>query len=356
MTSRTLRGWAVAARRVRGPARGAFGGDGSQPRRHCVHVRVGRDADGPAQPHLAETSSELGANPVAAVGEHVAEHHAGRNDALDLVERDLPLRTKRDLLRYAALTTTRLVLGPRLGQVQPQRHPEPASRHAPASTTRAPGSWHSCRTARSTDAHAYRMRALLHQRRVVDDQVRVSSPDQRVGLVEQDALVLTRVPRRRRDEVMELLLVARALASRHRLDALALPRRDGPRKYTGAQRRCPLWPNRARKGRIHRSNSASHCDSWSCMARPMAHTSRRMEKFCGGVVLGSWNTIPGHRARTRSASVFLGGVRRECLDHILVLAGGTCSRSNESRPHQWIGQRVPPRRAVRDSRKRAGRR
>ena len=47
---------------------------------------------------------------------------------------------------------------------------------------------------------------------------------------------------------------------------------------------------------------------------------------------------------------FLGGVRRECLDHINILGGRHLRRVlekfslryfNTSRPHQGIGQRVP---------------
>ena len=47
---------------------------------------------------------------------------------------------------------------------------------------------------------------------------------------------------------------------------------------------------------------------------------------------------------------FLGGVRRECLDHIIILGGRHLRRVleefslryfNTSRPHQGIGQRVP---------------
>src|SRR6202167_2504683 len=163
------------------PARHAFGSDGSQFRRHRVH-------------------------PVAAIREHVAERHAGRYDTRDLVERDLPLRTKHDLFGYAALATTRRVLGPRLGQVQPPRH---RKRHLVTCQRQrherlAVGVLAELSAVLMRDA--YRMRALLHERRVVDDQVRVASPDQRVGLVEQNSLVVARVPCRRRDEVMKLLL------------------------------------------------------------------------------------------------------------------------------------------------------
>ncbi len=46
---------------------------------------------------------------------------------------------------------------------------------------------------------------------------------------------------------------------------------------------------------------------------------------------------------------FLGSVRRECLDHIVILSEGHLRRVileyvhyfNESRPHQRIGQKVP---------------
>ena len=48
---------------------------------------------------------------------------------------------------------------------------------------------------------------------------------------------------------------------------------------------------------------------------------------------------------------FLGSVRRECIDHVLILSEEHLLRvlreyviyHNESRPHQGIGQRVPAR-------------
>jgi hypothetical protein len=76
--------------------------------------------------------------------------------------------------------------------------------------------------------HADRVAALLRQGGVVHDQHRVRPAHQPVGGLDQLVLQRCRGPGGGRDEVVQLLGVARRDACRHRLDALALAGRDQP--------------------------------------------------------------------------------------------------------------------------------
>ena len=75
----------------------------------------------------------------------------------------------------------------------------------------------------------HRMHPLLRQRRVVDHQDRIGAADQLVGLVGKLKLQRRLVPDPVRDKMMELVVVARRHAFRHRTDALAIARPDQPR-------------------------------------------------------------------------------------------------------------------------------
>ena len=70
------------------------------------------------------------------------------------------------------------------------------------------------------------MGALLEQRRVVDHQDRVGPAHEPVGLSQEFGLERRLVPGPDRHEVMQLIVVGGRHPSRHRLQALAVPRPD----------------------------------------------------------------------------------------------------------------------------------
>jgi hypothetical protein len=138
---------------------------------------------------LRETAAKLGADAVTSIGKDVAEGHACFDDAGDLVERDLPLRPEDDILGHTALATTDFVLCPLLRQVEAQRdrYGDLVPRQRQGDERLAVGSLAELAAVLVRDAD--RVLALLHQRRVVDDQMRVVSADERVRLLQQHALV-----------------------------------------------------------------------------------------------------------------------------------------------------------------------
>jgi hypothetical protein len=73
-----------------------------------------------------------------------------------------------------------------------------------------------------------RMRSLLRQGRVVDDQERVRAADQLVGLIGKLPLQWSLVPDPGRHEMMELVVIARRNRFGHRADTLAIARTDQP--------------------------------------------------------------------------------------------------------------------------------
>jgi hypothetical protein len=75
--------------------------------------------------------------------------------------------------------------------------------------------------------------AFFRQRGVVDDQVSVWSADEFVAPVGVNNLNGSRVPRRGRHEVVDLLFLIGRDAVDDRLDALALARQDEPAKVDG---------------------------------------------------------------------------------------------------------------------------
>src|SRR5262245_45908604 len=93
------------------------------------------------------------------------------------------------------------------------------------------------------------------------NQVRVSSANERIRLLEQYLLDLCHIPLGHCDVVMQLLRVSWADASSKRLDAFALARAISPRKYTGAQCCRVLWRKAARNGISQCSNTRSQSAS-----------------------------------------------------------------------------------------------
>ena len=75
---------------------------------------------------------------------------------------------------------------------------------------------------------ANRMRPLLRQRRVIDDKDCIDAPDQLVRLDREFLFQQRFVPHAARNEMMQLVVVARRPSRRHRLDALAVARPNQP--------------------------------------------------------------------------------------------------------------------------------
>ena len=70
------------------------------------------------------------------------------------------------------------------------------------------------------------MGALLEQRRVVDHQDRIGPAHEPIGLSQEFGLERRLVPGPHGHEVMQLIVVGGRHPSRHRLQALAVPRPD----------------------------------------------------------------------------------------------------------------------------------
>jgi hypothetical protein len=170
--------------------------------------------------------AELGRLAVLRIGQHAAEPGARGQHAINLVQRDLPLRPVGDHLGHARGCASPGIRTPVLRQEQPQadtdRHLGPGQgerdqrltvRPLPKLTTVLP-------------LHPDRVPTLLHQGRVVHHQHRVRPAHQPVGGPHQLLLQRSRRPGRGGDEMMQLLGVSRRYPGRHGLDALALARQD----------------------------------------------------------------------------------------------------------------------------------
>jgi hypothetical protein len=96
---------------------------------------------------------------------------------------------------------------------------------------------------------ADRVRALLRQGRIVDDQPSVGAADHPVSFDKESLFQRRGVPDSAGDEVMKLVVSDIAVARRHGLDALAIPRADEPRHIGRAHPRPRLVSKSADKRR-----------------------------------------------------------------------------------------------------------
>src|SRR3984957_5526034 len=86
------------------------------------------------------------------------------------------------------------------------------------------------------------MRPLLRQRRVVDDKHCAGAPDQLVRLDREFLFQRRFVPDAARNEMMQLVVVARRPSQRHRFDALAIARPNQPSNVERTHLSAPLVP------------------------------------------------------------------------------------------------------------------
>ena len=212
---------------MRGPPRVTGGGD--QPHVGRIDLLNARNAHRPEQPERRQALPERRADAVAGIGQHRAEAHAGLQQPLEFLQRDLRLRARRpERLGHAGALQALRILDPGVGQKQPQddrdRHLIPGQRQRDQRL--AVGVL--AQSAGILRADADRMRALLGQRRVVDHQDGVGPADEPVGLGQEFGFQRRLVPRADRHEVVQLIVVGRSHPSRHRLQALALAGADQP--------------------------------------------------------------------------------------------------------------------------------
>ena len=195
-----------------------------------VDLLMTGNADRPGQPACAQGLTELGAHAVPCVGEDRPEANAGGNQAIKFGERDLRLGPRRAIFGgHASALEPSFVAGPGLRQEQPQAHHHRnlATRQRQRHQGLAIGRLAQGRRILRRDPD--RMRPLLRQRRVVDDEEGACAADQLVGLDGKLTLQRSLVPDPVRHEMVQPVVIARRHPLGHRADALAIPRPDQPR-------------------------------------------------------------------------------------------------------------------------------
>ena len=171
--------------------------------------------------------AEGGARAIAGIGQHQAEPHPGRPQAIHLGERNRALAAGNDrLVRHPRCGATRGVVGPLLWQEQPQAERD---RHLPIGE-RQRNQRLAVRPLAQLPTilprHPHRESALLRQRRVVDHQHRLRTADHPVRLLRQHRPQRAVIPGRAGDEVLQLVVPAQSQLQRHRLQAFALARAE----------------------------------------------------------------------------------------------------------------------------------
>jgi hypothetical protein len=194
-----------------------------------VDLLVARDAHRPGKAARAQGLAELGAHAIAGVGENRSETHAGGGQTIEFGERDLRLGPRRAILnRHAGALQSSLIAGPGLRQEQSQahHHRDLASRQRQRHQGLAIGGLAQSRSILRSDPD--RMRSLLRQRRVIDDEERVRAANQPVGLIGKLPLQWSLAPHSGRHKMMELVVIPRRQPFRDRSNALAVARSNQP--------------------------------------------------------------------------------------------------------------------------------
>ena len=231
-----------------------------------MDVHVGRGdlldpghAHGPLHAAGAQRPAEGGTAPVARVREHDAEGRAGRTDAVQLLERDLPLGAGRAAVRGdSGAAAPGGVGGPLGGQEEAQGHRDGHLAAGQRERDERLAVRVLAGRAGVLVGHPDRAVALLGQRRVVHHQHGVAAADQPLGYLDEDVLQRGRVPGRGAHEVVQLLAGPGATRAAKGRTLLRSPLANRPRRYTGAHRRRARWPSVARNGASHLANSGSH--------------------------------------------------------------------------------------------------
>jgi hypothetical protein len=187
------------------------------------------DSDRPLQAARVEPLAERRGQAIACIRQHRRKPNASGADAVDLGQRNLRLRPRRPpVLGHAGLRHPVGGAGPALRQKQAQadHHRNLVPRQRQRHQRLAIGGLAERRGVLRRDPD--RMRALLRQRRVVDDKDCAGAPDQLVRLDREFLFQPRFVPDAARNEMMQLVVVAGRPSRRHRLDALALARPNQP--------------------------------------------------------------------------------------------------------------------------------
>jgi hypothetical protein len=183
------------------------------------------NADRPGEPPRAQGLTELCARAIARVGENRAKANPGGDEAIEFGERDLRLRPRQAMVggRTDALEPSG-ISGPVLRQEQPEadHYWDFAARERQRHQRLAIGGL--AQSGGVLRRNPNRMRPLLRQRRVVDDEKGVGAADDLIGLNRQLPLQRRLVPQSVRHEMVQPIVVARRDPLGHRTDALTLAR------------------------------------------------------------------------------------------------------------------------------------
>ena len=191
---------------------------------------MARNADRPGKFASREPLAERRAQPITGIRQHAAKAHTGRDGTIDLRQSHLRLGPRRSIFgRNTRSLQPSPIARPTLGKKQPQRQHDRhfASRQRQRHQGLAVGGLAQRRSILRGDTH--RMRALLGYRGIVDHQHGIAAADEPVRLNQQFCLHRRRIPDPGRNEVVQLIVVAKRKPLRHRLNALAIARADQPR-------------------------------------------------------------------------------------------------------------------------------
>ena len=190
------------------------------------HGGVRQNARDVGQPQRRDGCAQIDVRAIARIHQHHAARQARRTGRADLIERDLRLGLKADLLGHARLLAAGSVRGPALRQIQAIGHRQARmsigqrQRHCDLAIVLL------AELAAILPGHAHRMRALLGKARVIDDPGldRPMSLDRRQNHLAnfcQHPLVR---PAPLADKMQQRLMLRRRRHRSHRLHALALAR------------------------------------------------------------------------------------------------------------------------------------
>src|SRR6516164_11684535 len=262
-----------------------------------IDLLMTRNADRPRQRSPAQRPAELCAHAVAGVGEDRAKTNASADQPIEFGERDLRLRPRRTMIRgNAGALKPNAIVDPYLRQEQPKadHYRDLAPRKGQRHQCLAIGGLAQSRGVLRRDPH--RMRTLLRQGRVVNDQEGVRAANQLVGLNRKFPLKRRRVPHPVRHKMVQPVVAARRDPLGHRPDTLALPRPDQPRHIERAHtppRLVPKPPQKRSKPRRKLLAPTHHARAPQIRARSLP-SAWLTNSYSVKVVLGAQRASSGH--------------------------------------------------------------
>jgi hypothetical protein len=174
-----------------------------------VDLLVARNPDSPRQAARAQALAERRAQAVAGISQHDAERDSGDDGSVDLGQRHFGLGPEGAvLMRDAGFVQAGGISSPALGQEQAQadRNRNLTLGQRRRNERLAVRGLAERRGVLGRDAH--RVLALLRERRVVDDEIRVGPAHQTPGLGQEFGLERGGIPHPRRDKVVKTVVAA----------------------------------------------------------------------------------------------------------------------------------------------------